>query len=141
MHDPFDLARFVSAQDPVYDSVLRELRAGRKQTHWIWFIFPQLRGIGRSPTSVRYGIASKAEAIAYLAHEILGSRLRQCTSLALAIEPADPTHVFGVPDDLKFRSSMTLFDLVAPGDVFGEVLAKFYADSRDALTLVLVDES
>ena len=141
MPDPFDLARFIAAQDPVYDAVLRELRAGRKQSHWMWFVFPQLRGLGRSPTSVRYGIASKAEAVAYLAHPVLGARLRECTRLALAIESANATQVFDTPDDLKFRSSMTLFDLVAPGDVFGEALAKFYAGSRDAQTLALLGES
>jgi uncharacterized protein (DUF1810 family) len=138
MNDPFDLARFVGAQTPVYDSVLHELRAGRKRTHWMWFIFPQLHGLGRSAMAERYGIASKAEAAAYLAHGILGARLRECMQLVLAIDDANATRIFGVPDDLKFRSCMTLFDAVAPDDVFAAALTKFYFDSRDALTIELL---
>ncbi len=138
MPDPFNLTRFLAAQATIYSAVLAELRSGRKRTHWMWFIFPQLRGLGRSAMAERYGIASRAEAAAYLAHEILGARLRECTRLVLAIENADATTIFGSPDDLKFRSSMTLFDVVAPHDVFAAALAKFYAGSRDSATLDLL---
>ena len=135
MSDLFDLDRFVAAQAPVYADVLRELRDGRKQSHWMWFVFPQLRGLGRSTTAERYGITSKAEARAYLAHDVLGRRLRECTRLVLAVEGSDARQIFGSPDDLKLRSSMTLFDVVAPDDIFAEVLVRFFADGRDALTL------
>ena len=111
----FDLERFVEAQDPVYAQVCRELRQGRKQGHWIWFIFPQLKGLGQSFMSNRFGIASAEEAGAYLAHPILGPRLRECTSLVNGVEGASVGEIFGYPDDLKFRSSMTLFAHVSSG--------------------------
>jgi len=133
--DPFDLARFVGAQDPVYDAVLGELRAGRKRSHWMWFVFPQLRGLGHSPTAMHYGISSRAEAQAYLDHPRLGPRLRECTRLVLAIDDRSAGEVFGSPDDLKLKSSMTLFALCADdsGD-FDAVLDKFYDGERDEVT-------
>jgi uncharacterized protein (DUF1810 family) len=111
--DPHDLERFVAAQDPVLPIVLAELRAGRKRTHWMWFVFPQLRGLGRSPMAIRYGIGSLDEARAYLAHPLLGPRLKQCTNAVLAIEGRTLREIFGSPDDLKFHSSMSLFALAA----------------------------
>jgi uncharacterized protein (DUF1810 family) len=133
--DPFDLQRFVDAQDPVYDTVLAELRAGRKRSHWIWFVFPQLRGLGHSPTAVHYGIASRAEAQAYLAHPVLGSRLRECTGLVLAIDGRSAGEIFGSPDDLKLRSSMTLFARCDDdGADFRAVLEKFYGGEEDPVT-------
>ena len=135
---PDSLDRFLTAQAPVYPTVLRELRAGRKASHWMWFVFPQLRGLGRSAMAERYGIADTAEARAYLAHDVLGPRLRECTQLVLAVDHGDPHRVFGSPDDLKFRSSMTLFDAVAPEDLFGQAVEKFYRGVRDPLTVELL---
>ena len=110
------LAEFVSAQDAVYDEVRRELAAGRKETHWIWFIFPQMAGLGRSSISAKFGIASKAEARSYLKHRVLGPRLRECTQLLLALPDKSIGSILGSPDDLKFRSSMTLFAASAPDE-------------------------
>ncbi len=139
MDDPFKLQRFVDAQEGVYDSVLAELCAGRKRSHWIWFIFPQLAGLGRSPTAQFYALASRAEALAYLAHPVLGARLRACSALVLAIEGRTADAVFGDPDTLKFHSSMTLFAQVAPEQpVFQACLDKFYAGQPDRLTLGLL---
>ncbi|MCG5239888.1 DUF1810 domain-containing protein [Azospirillum doebereinerae] len=107
--DPFDLQRFVSAQEPVFATVLEELRAGRKRSHWMWFVFPQRRGLGRSETALFYGIDSLDEARAYLAHPILGPRLEQATRAVLVIQGRSLHAIFGYPDDLKFRSSMSLF--------------------------------
>ena len=136
--DPFALERFVTAQAAVYPAVLRELRAGRKKSHWMWFVFPQRRGLGRSSFAERYGIASKEEARAYLAHEVLGARLRECTQLVLAVDHDDAHRIFGSPDDLKFRSSMTLFDVVAPGDVFGRAIERFCGGVRDPRTIEML---
>lgn len=134
--DSFDLQRFVDAQDTVYDTVIDELRAGRKRSHWIWFIFPQLRGLGRSSTAQHFGIASRAEAVAYLAHDVLGPRLRECTRLVLAIEGRSIGEVFGSPDDLKVRSSMTLFARVTDDNAdFLAVLEKFYDGAQDPATV------
>jgi uncharacterized protein (DUF1810 family) len=134
--DPHDLERFVTAQADVYDDVLAELRGGRKTSHWMWFVFPQVRELGRTPMAQRYGIGSRAEAVAYLRHPVLGERLRECAALAAAIEGASAREVFGSPDDLKLRSSMTLFALAADAaglaDVeFVTVLDRFYAGGRD----------
>ena len=107
--DPYDLRRFVEAQDPVFEQVCSELRAGRKQSHWMWFVFPQLKGLGHSAMAHRYGIASLAEAEAYIKHPILGLRLRECTRLVNLVEGRSIEQIFGYPDDLKFRSCMTLF--------------------------------
>lgn len=134
--DPFDLQRFVDAQDPIYATVISELRAGRKRTHWMWFVFPQLRGLGRSPTAQHYGISSCEEAAAYLAHDVLGPRLRECTRLLLEIEGRSAGEVFGSPDDLKLRSSMTLFARCTDDDAdFLGVLDAFYGGEQDQATV------
>jgi uncharacterized protein (DUF1810 family) len=123
--DPFNLARFVAAQTPVFATVLDELRAGRKRTHWMWFVFPQLRGLGRSPMADYYGIGSPAEARAYLAHPLLGRRLTACTAIVLASDAQSIRQIFGSPDEMKFASSMTLFALATgtEGSVFESSLA------------------
>jgi len=140
--DPFDLQRFVDAQDRVYPTVLDELRGGRKRSHWIWFVFPQLRGLGRSQTALRYGISSLEEAQAYLAHDTLGPRLRECTRLVAAIDGSSADDVFGWPDNLKVRSSMTLFARATDDpDVqadFRAVLDKFYDGAEDSATVDLL---
>jgi uncharacterized protein (DUF1810 family) len=141
--DPFDLARFEQAQDPLFASVEAELRAGRKRTHWMWFVFPQLRDLGRSNTAQYFGITSLDEAKAYLAHPVLGPRLTACTNLVLAIEDASLTQIFGTPDDLKFHSSMTLFALAAAQTepIFDQALQRYFAGKRDEQTLALVTPS
>jgi uncharacterized protein (DUF1810 family) len=134
--DQFDLQRFVDAQDRVYDTVLDELRSGRKRSHWIWFLFPQLRGLGRSPTALHYGIASLGEARAYLAHDVLGPRLRECARLVAAIDGSSADEIFGWPDNLKVRSSMTLFARATEDNAdFIAVLDKFYNGEEDAVTV------
>lgn len=133
--DPFDLQRFVDAQEPVYGDVLDELRAGRKRSHWMWFVFPQLRGLGGSPTALHYGISSLDEARAYLRHELLGPRLRECARLVTAVQGRSIGQIFGSPDDLKLRSSMTLFAHATEDDEdFVAVLDKYYEGRQDALT-------
>jgi uncharacterized protein (DUF1810 family) len=142
--DPFDLRRFVAAQEGVYARALAELRAGEKRSHWMWFVFPQLRGLGRSPTAERYGIVSLAEASAYLAHPLLGPRLREATAALLDLPgPPDLHGVFGSPDDMKFRSSMTLFTAAAaePGGVFDRALDRFCDGRPDPATLQLLDRA
>ena len=134
--DQFDLQRFVDAQDPFYDTVLAELRSGAKRSHWIWFVFPQLRGLGRSPTAAHYGIASLDEARAYLAHDVLGPRLAECTRLVLAIDGRSVEDIFGWPDNLKVRSSMTLFAHATDYNAdFRGVLDKFYGGEEDPATV------
>ena len=134
--DPFDLHRFVDAQTGVYGTVVDELRAGRKRSHWMWFVFPQLRGLGRSPTAVRFSISSLDEARAYLAHDVLGPRLRECTRLVAAIDGRTAEEIFGWPDDMKLRSSMTLFARAADDNAdFVDVLEKFYGGEEDPATL------
>ena len=131
------LQRFVEAQDPVWDEVLAELQAGAKRTHWMWFVFPQIAGLGHSPMSRRYAISSELEAASYLRHAVLGARLRTCTQLVLAVEGRSATEIFGTPDDLKFHSSMTLFALVArdeTGDLFRQALDKYFAGTLDPAT-------
>jgi uncharacterized protein (DUF1810 family) len=136
MSDPYDLQRFVDAQNPVFGRVLAELRAGRKQSHWMWFIFPQIRGLGASPMASRFAISSIEEARAYLAHPILGPRLRECTRLVTEIEGRTIAQIFGYPDDLKFRSSMTLFAHATPDNaLFVGAIAKYFPDGADPLTL------
>jgi uncharacterized protein (DUF1810 family) len=130
-----NLSRFVEAQEPVYASALAELKAGEKRGHWMWFIFPQLAGLGRSPMAQHYAIHSLDEARAYLAHPVLGPRLRECCEAALAVHGKDAHAIFGTPDDLKFRSSLTLFDLAEPGGIFHSVLDKYFDGKPDALTL------
>ncbi len=137
--DPFDLRRFVDAQDRVYDTVLAELRNGAKRSHWIWFVFPQLRGLGRSPTAQHFGISSLDEARAYLAHPVLGPRLRECTRLVAAIDGRSADEIFGWPDNLKVRSSMTLFARATDDNAeFRAVLDKFYDGEDDPATVELL---
>lgn len=139
--DPFDLQRFVSAQASVFDRALDELRAARKRSHWMWFIFPQARGLGLSDMATHYGIGSLEEAGAYLAHPVLGPRLRQCTEAVLAAPAGAGLHdIFGSPDDMKFGSSMTLFALAAGGSerCFTQALDRFCAGRQDARTLDLL---
>ena len=125
----------MQAQDPVLAEVRRELRDGRKRTHWMWFVFPQLRALGRSPTALRYGIASLAEAQAYMAHPVLGPRLVECTALVVAVEGRSVHEIFGSPDDLKFHSSMTLFAAADPGaPAFRGALDKYFGGASDAST-------
>lgn len=139
MNDPHNLKRFMEAQDPVYDRVCAELRSGQKTSHWMWFIFPQLRGLGHSLMASEYGISSKEEAVAYLQHPILGERLRECTRLVNSAEGRSASELFGYPDNLKFRSSMTLFANVAPQDqVFKQALQKYFDGEPDRLTLQLL---
>jgi uncharacterized protein (DUF1810 family) len=134
--DPFDLQRFVNAQNPVYHKVCAELRNGRKEGHWIWFIFPQLQGLGHSAMANRFGISSRREALAYLDHAVLGPRLTECTRLVNLVEEREVNQIFGYPDDLKFRSSMTLFASVASDNqVFQDALDKYFGGEPDPLTL------
>ncbi len=135
-NDPFALQRFVEAQDRIYDTVVDELIAARKRSHWMWFIFPQLRGLGSSPTAVRFAISSADEARAYLAHELLGSRLRECARLVARIDGRSAEDIFGWPDNMKLRSSMTLFARTADDNAdFIAVLEKFYGGEEDPATL------
>lgn len=136
MDDPFDLARFVEAQEGVYPQVLDELAAGRKRSHWMWFIFPQIKGLGASPMARTFAISGREEAEAYLAHPILGPRLRECTKLLVATPDRSIESILGPPDDLKFRSSMTLFAKTAADNAdFVAALDKFYDGALDPLTL------
>jgi uncharacterized protein (DUF1810 family) len=136
------LKRFVDAQEGVYQRALAEIRAGRKRSHWMWFIFPQYDGLGSSPTSRRYAIKSLAEAKAYLEHPVLGPRLVECAEAALGVEGRSATDVFGHPDDLKLRSCATLFARVsAAGSVFGRLLDQYYGGEADPETLRLLDRA
>lgn len=139
MPDPFELQRFVDAQDRVYATVLEELRWGRKQTHWMWFVFPQLAGLGHSPMAERYAISGLDEATAYLAHPVLGPRLRQCTELTNVVADRSAHEIFSSPDDMKFRSSMTLFAKVdTGGSLFKQALDHFFSGQQDQRTLDLL---
>ncbi|HTS49232.1 MAG TPA: DUF1810 domain-containing protein [Bryobacteraceae bacterium] len=139
MSDPYDLQRFVNAQEPVYERVCQELRGGRKSSHWMWFIFPQLRGLGQSQMAHTFGISSRAEAEAYLKHPVLGARLRECTRLVNLVEGRAIEEIFGYPDDLKFRSSMTLFASVQAEDpVFQDALKKYFSGEQDPRTVQLL---
>jgi uncharacterized protein (DUF1810 family) len=136
--DPFDLQRFVDAQRSVYADVRAELAEGRKRSHWMWFVFPQLKGLGRSATAQHYGIASKAEAQAYWVHPLLGPRLRECTELVLEVEGRSAHEIFGAPDDLKFRSCMTLFAHATGEPLFVRALEKYFGGRDDGQTLRLL---
>jgi uncharacterized protein (DUF1810 family) len=137
--DPYELGRFAEAQEPVYARVLEELGNGRKQSHWMWFIFPQLDGLGFSPTAKRYALKNIDAARAYLQHPLLGARLTECSKLVLGVKDRTVSQIFVFPDDLKFRSSMTLFACAAgPGCVFDEVLEKCFGGRRDGRTLELL---
>ena len=139
MADPYDLQRFVDAQDPVYQRVCAELRNGRKDTHWMWFIFPQIRGLGSSSTAAAFAIESREEAEAYLAHPVLGPRLRECTGLVNQVEGRSAEQIFGYPDVLKFRSSMTLFASAASDNqIFQDALEKYFGGEPDPRTLKLL---
>jgi len=144
MNSPLALDRFLAAQEPVYEDVIAELRAGRKQTHWMWFIFPQLEGLGTSDNARLYALRSVDEAAQYLRHFILGSRLRECVKLVNQIDRGTASDIFGSPDDLKFRSSLTLFTLAAwrlaaPGnDLFHDALDKYYDGRFDPRTMKLL---
>jgi uncharacterized protein (DUF1810 family) len=139
MADRSDLERFVEAQDPVYEAVRRELGAGRKESHWMWFVFPQVAGLGQSATSIGFAIASLDEARAYLAHPVLGPRLRECATLVLETEGRTARQIFGPVDELKFRSSMTLFARAAPDEeLFPRCLDKYFAGQHDPATLARI---
>jgi len=134
-----DLQRFLDAQWPLYDRVLDELRAGQKRSHWMWFIFPQIEGLGYSAMAQKYAIASRAEAAAYLDHPMLGGRLRECTALVNAVAGKTACEIFGQPDDAKFRSSMTLFaQVVRKDDYFGRAIEKYFGGRFDEATLARI---
>ncbi|HEY2049831.1 MAG TPA: DUF1810 domain-containing protein, partial [Caulobacteraceae bacterium] len=133
--DPHDLTRFVDAQQGSFEGARAELRRGRKTSHWMWFIFPQIAGLGHSAMAQRYAIGSLAEAQTYLAHPVLGPRLRELTEILIALRQTDARAVFGDIDAVKFRSSMTLFDAVEPEGVFARALERFFAGQRDPATL------
>ena len=136
MNDPYNLQRFTDAQNPIYGQVCSELRHGCKTGHWMWFIFPQIRGLGHSPRASKFAISSLEEAGAYLNHPILGSRLRECTRLVNHIEGRTIRQIFGYPDDLKFRSSMTLFaHATSENQDFKDALQKYFAGEYDRLTV------
>ena len=141
MSDPYDLQRFVEAQQPVYDQALTELRAGSKRSHWMWFVFPQISGLGHSSMAQRYAIRDSDEASAYLAHPLLGQRLEECAQALLQHSERPVRQILGSPDDLKLRSSMTLFAAVAPErQVFQAVLDAFFAGQADPATLARLHE-
>jgi uncharacterized protein (DUF1810 family) len=138
--DPHNLQRFVDAQNGVFQTAIAELRAGLKRSHWMWFVFPQLRGLGRSSTAIHYGIGSLDEARAYLDHPVLGTRLNQSVEAILRwIDRRSAEKIFGPIDAMKLRSSLTLFDLVAPESVFAQALAGFFGGERDGRTLALLN--
>ena len=140
--NPHDLGRFVDAQQGVIDTAVAELRAGRKRTHWMWFVLPQLRGLGMSSMAHAYGIASLEEARAYLAHPVLGPRLRAAVEAMLSVPGKSAHEILGSPDDLKFRSCLTLFAVAAPEEVlFEEALRRFHAGEKDPRTLALLGSS
>ena len=140
--DPFDLARFLEAQSSSYERALSELKAGEKRTHWIWFIFPRVAGLGFSTMAQRYAIRSRPEAEAYVAHAVLGSRLRECVDALLAVEGRSAKQIMGDPDFRKLQSSITLFDAVAPEEKrFAQLLAKYYGEQRDLRTLEFLSTS
>ena len=136
MSDPHDLQRFIDAQNPVYDKVCSELRDGRKKSHWMWFVFPQIEGLGSSPMARKFAISSLAEAAAYLEHPVLGPRLTECAGLVNLVEGRSVEQIFGHPDDLKFRSSLTLFARAsADNQVFVDALQKHFNGEFDPATL------
>ncbi len=138
----YDLSRFLEAQKNSYDTALREIKAGRKCSHWMWYIFPQIRGLGYSAMAQHYAIWDLGEAREYLRHPVLGPRLIEISEALLALEESDPRRVMGSPDDLKLRSCMTLFQSAAPDQpVFGKVLNKFYGGSPDGRTLEILSRS
>jgi uncharacterized protein (DUF1810 family) len=140
-NDPFQLNRFINAQEQVYDNVLEELRGGQKQSHWMWYIFPQIDGLAHSTMSKYYAIKSIEEARRYLSHPVLGMRLLECSETVFAIEGRSISKIFGYPDDMKLKSSMTLFAYVAASNsVFIRILDKYFNGERDGKTLALLEE-
>ncbi len=140
--DPYDLACFVAAQERIYSLAIAELASGRKRSHWMWFVFPQIEGLGKSETAQRYAIRSLDEARAYLDHPLLGVRLKECVGLVNEVEGRSAHEIFGSPDDLKFHSSMTLFAAAAPDEpLFAEALRKNFDARRDPLTLAKLSGS
>ncbi|WP_375411297.1 DUF1810 domain-containing protein [uncultured Bradyrhizobium sp.] len=139
MKDPFDLQRFVDAQAPVYAQVVSELGSGRKRSHWMWFVFPQIAGLGHSAMARRYAIASRDEVRSYLAHPILGPRLRECTQTLCEIQQRSLREILGSPDHLKFHSSMTLFETVSGDGIFRTALEKFCAGAHDPVTIAILN--
>ena len=140
--DPYNLTRFVQAQEADYDQALTEIRAGGKRSHWMWYVFPQFVGLGSSPTSRNYAIKSREEAKAYLAHPILGPRLIECAEAALQIEGHSAVQIFGSPDDMKLRSSATLFAAVSSGgSVFHRLIDKYFDGKQDVRTLELISQA
>ena len=141
MNDSYDLNRFVEAQRDEYDQALSEIRSGRKRTHWMWYVFPQVDGLADSATSRHFAIKSLDEARAYLAHPVLGPRLLECAEAVLAVEGRSASDIFGSPDDLKLRSSATLFAAVYPKSAFDRLLDKYYGGVPDEMTLHLIADS
>jgi uncharacterized protein (DUF1810 family) len=138
--DPFGLSRFINAQDDVYNDVLTELKSGLKRTHWMWFIFPQIDGLGHSPTTEYYAIKNIEEARKYLAHPVLGPRLLECAEAVLSVEGRSVSQIFGYPDDFKLKSSMTLFAFVSdPDSAFVNVLNKYFHGEHDIKTLQILE--
>jgi uncharacterized protein (DUF1810 family) len=136
MNDPYNLQRFVDAQEPVFEQVLSELRQGHKRTHWMWFIFPQIKGLGHSEPARKFAISSREEAEAYLNHPVLGPRLKECTQLVTLVEGRSINQIFGSPDDMKFRSSMTLFsNATSDNQVFKDALEKYFQGKSDVSTM------
>ncbi|MDX2506816.1 MAG: DUF1810 domain-containing protein [Gammaproteobacteria bacterium] len=141
MNDTFNLQRFIAKQESTYETVLKELQSGKKQTCWMWYIFPQIRGLGHSATARQFAINSKEEAIAYLGHLVLGERLRLCTQLVINIDSREAIEIFSYPDNLKFRSSMTLFNHIDENSwIFERALLKYYEGKPDELTLKILNE-
>jgi uncharacterized protein (DUF1810 family) len=140
MSDPYDLQRFVDAQAGAYANVVKELAAGRKRSHWMWFVFPQVAGLGFSAMAQRFAIGSRDEALAYLAHDILGSRLIECTGLVMAVTGKTIHDILGSPDDLKFHSSMTLFGAISGNPLFAAALARYFAGAKDQATLDILSQ-
>lgn len=139
MNDPFDLNRFIAAQESSYAAALAELSEGQKRSHWMWYIFPQIAGLGRSATAQRYAISGLEEARAYLGHQVLGERLRECCDRLLILEGVSAHDIFGSPDDMKLRSSMTLFSAVdGQPSIFFQVLQKYYQGQMDTATLDII---
>lgn len=140
-NDPFDLNRFLKAQETIYNTAIAELKSGRKRSHWMWYIFPQIDGLAKSTTSKRYAIKSIEEAQQYLNHPVLGARLTECAEAVVAVEGRSISEILGYPDDLKLKSSMTLFaSLVETSSVFERILDKYFHGERDAKTLHLLEE-
>ena len=141
-HDPYNLTRFVQAQGRDYEQALAEIRAGQKRSHWMWYVFPQFKGLGSSPTSIHYAINSAGEAAAYLAHPLLGPRLLKCAESALQVADRSALEIFGSPDDMKLRSSATLFASVSPeGSVFHRIIEKYFEGERDVRTIELLSRA